>query len=156
MADRKAAAKKAALTRKRRTAGKKAAQTKKRRQAARKAAATRKKKQQAAESAGESSDAPSARALTIRQPWAELIIRGRKPFELRSWSTHYRGPLLIQAAARVDSESAVECSLNPKTLTTGAFVGVAILTDVRPYTRQDARLLRKNRVGGGWYPDLFS
>ena len=85
MVDRKAAAKKAALTRKRRTAGKKAAQTRKRRQAARKAAATRKKHQQPTESGGESIDAPSARALTIRQPWAELIVRGRKPYEIRSW-----------------------------------------------------------------------
>lgn len=49
MADRSAAAKKAAQTRKRRTAGKKAAKTKKRRAAARKAAATRKlKKDQSA------------------------------------------------------------------------------------------------------------
>jgi ASCH domain len=48
----------------------------------------------------------SIKALTIRQPWAELILRGRKPFELRSWRTKYRGPLVIHAAAKVDAEDA--------------------------------------------------
>jgi len=49
MADRSAAAKKAAQTRKRRAAGKKAALTRKRREAGRKAATTRKlKKEQSA------------------------------------------------------------------------------------------------------------
>lgn len=37
------------------------------------------------------------KALSIRQPWAHLIIHG-KPIENRSWSTTYRGPLLLHAA----------------------------------------------------------
>jgi len=96
------------------------------------------------------------RALTVRQPWAELILRGRKPFELRSWKTKYRGPLLIHAAARIEAEFARELGLNPEKLQTRAFVGVALLTDVRPYSRKDSRLLKKNRAGGGWYPGLYS
>jgi hypothetical protein len=96
------------------------------------------------------------KALTIRQPWAELILRGRKPYELRSWRTSYRGPLVIHAAMRVDSEDAKRLGLNPETLITGAFVGVAVLSDVRPYTREDARLLKKRRAGFGWFPRKFS
>lgn len=97
------------------------------------------------------------RALTIRQPWAELILRGRKPYEIRSWSTKYRGPLVIHSAAKVNSGYAIELGLNPDKLVAGAFVGVAVLTDVRPFTRNDAWLLKKNRAGfGGWEPDLFS
>jgi hypothetical protein len=38
------------------------------------------------------------KALSIRQPWAELIIRGIKDVENRSWSTEHRGPLAIHAA----------------------------------------------------------
>ena len=98
----------------------------------------------------------SIRALTIRQPWAELILRGRKPYELRSWSTSYRGPLVIHAAMSVDSEDAKRLGLNPETLITGAFVGVAVLSDVRSYTREDARLLKKRRAGFGWFPRKFS
>ncbi|WP_200243081.1 ASCH domain-containing protein [Thiohalocapsa halophila] len=36
-------------------------------------------------------------ALTLWQPWAALIAIGAKPFETRSWPTHYRGPLAIHA-----------------------------------------------------------
>jgi len=99
---------------------------------------------------------PSIKALTIRQPWAELILRGRKPFELRSWKTHYRGPILIHSAMKVNSYFARELGLNPEKLITGAFVGVAVLSDVRPYTRADSKLLKERRAGGGWYPNLFS
>lgn len=37
------------------------------------------------------------KALTICQPYAELIARGEKRVENREWSTNYRGPLLIHA-----------------------------------------------------------
>ncbi len=37
------------------------------------------------------------KALTICQPYAELIARGEKLVENRTWYTAYRGPLLIHA-----------------------------------------------------------
>ena len=37
------------------------------------------------------------KALTIAQPYAELIARGDKPIENRTWPTRYRGPLAIHA-----------------------------------------------------------
>lgn len=36
--------------------------------------------------------------LTVRQPWAWLLVNGHKDIENRSWPTKYRGPLLIHAA----------------------------------------------------------
>ena len=36
-------------------------------------------------------------ALTICQPYAELIMRLEKPVENRTWYTSYRGPLVIHA-----------------------------------------------------------
>lgn len=38
------------------------------------------------------------KALSIRQPWAWLHANGYKPVENRTWSTNYRGPVLIHAA----------------------------------------------------------
>jgi len=38
------------------------------------------------------------KALTLTQPWASLVAIGVKRIETRSWSTSYRGPLLIHAA----------------------------------------------------------
>lgn len=40
------------------------------------------------------------KALTLWQPWASLVALGAKRIETRSWSTTYRGPLAIHAAAR--------------------------------------------------------
>jgi hypothetical protein len=37
------------------------------------------------------------KAISIRQPWAWLIIAGKKDIENRSWSTNHRGPLAIHA-----------------------------------------------------------
>jgi hypothetical protein len=100
---------------------------------------------------------PSIKALTIRQPFPELILRRRKHVEIRSWRAHYTGPLLIHAGMRIDSESATEAGLNSEELTTSAFVGVAVLSEVRPYTRKDARILKKRRAGGhDWEPGSFA
>jgi hypothetical protein len=40
------------------------------------------------------------RILSIRQPWAGLIVTGAKTIENRKWSTRYRGPLLIHAGLK--------------------------------------------------------
>jgi hypothetical protein len=44
------------------------------------------------------------KVLSIRQPWAWLIVNGHKPIENRTWNTTYRGPLLIHAALRITPE----------------------------------------------------
>jgi hypothetical protein len=45
-----------------------------------------------------SSPLPDLPALSIRQPWAWLIIIGGKDIENRNWPTKYRGRFLIHAA----------------------------------------------------------
>ncbi len=40
------------------------------------------------------------KALTLWQPWASLVALGHKAVETRCWSTKYRGPLAIHAAAK--------------------------------------------------------
>lgn len=37
------------------------------------------------------------KAITIRQPWASLLVLGYKQYETRCWRTMYRGPLAIHA-----------------------------------------------------------
>jgi hypothetical protein len=101
-------------------------------------------------------DGTRIRALTIRQPFPELILRRRKPYEIRSWRTNYRGPLVIHSAARIKTDCAKASGLNPETLVTSAFVGVVVLSDVRPYTRADSKLLNQKRAIGGWSPGQFS
>lgn len=38
------------------------------------------------------------KALSVRQPWAWLIVNGHKDIENRNWRSDYRGPLLIHAS----------------------------------------------------------
>lgn len=44
------------------------------------------------------------KALSIRQPWAWLIVHGYKPVENRTWRPAYRGQLLIHAGQKFDKE----------------------------------------------------
>lgn len=40
------------------------------------------------------------KAISLWQPWASLCIQGLKQYETRSWTTAYRGDLVIHAAKR--------------------------------------------------------
>lgn len=70
--------------------------------------------------------------LSIRQPWASLIITGHKDIENRTWATTYRGPLLIHASQRVDADAdtrgrltRAEVALLPR----GGIIGAVFLKD---------------------------
>jgi len=76
--------------------------------------------------------------LSVRQPWAWLIVAGHKDIENRKWYTNHRGPLLIHASKAMDPEDFpmqrkwVNQSgiVIPEDLPRGAIVGAATLTDV--------------------------
>ena len=70
------------------------------------------------------------KALSIRQPWAELILQGRKTIELRTWQTHYRGRIAIHASQTVREEACVAYGLDPARVIRGALVGTVELVDI--------------------------
>jgi hypothetical protein len=78
------------------------------------------------------------RALSVRQPWCELIARGRKSIEVRTWRTDYRGPLLIVASMNVERDFCRKHGIDPKTTARGVAVCVVELADVRPILRTDS------------------
>ena len=45
------------------------------------------------------------KALSIRQPWAWLIVNGYKDIENRNWRTNFRGRVYVHAGKRPDWES---------------------------------------------------
>lgn len=58
------------------------------------------------------------KAISIRQPWAWLIVNGYKDIENRTWDTKYRGMVLIHASkgikrADYDAAKAICDSLPP-------------------------------------------
>ncbi len=44
-------------------------------------------------------------ALSVRQPWAWLIVAGYKDVENRGWATKYRGRILIHAGRRAAEDA---------------------------------------------------
>jgi hypothetical protein len=42
------------------------------------------------------------KTLSIKNPWAYLICSGQKDVENRSWSTSYRGKILVHVPAKPD------------------------------------------------------
>ncbi len=48
------------------------------------------------------------KALTVKQPWADWIVSGKKDIENRTWRTSYRGRILIHAAKTIVSDSEIE------------------------------------------------
>lgn len=71
------------------------------------------------------------KALSLKQPFAELVVSGRKTIELRKWNTKFRGPFLIHASQSVD-RAAME-RFGFKELPRGCIVGKAVLVDVKRY-----------------------
>ncbi|TGL58691.1 ASCH domain-containing protein [Leptospira ognonensis] len=47
----------------------------------------------------------TSKALSIRQPWAYLIVNRYKDIENRSWSTSFRGKVLIHAGKKFETEA---------------------------------------------------
>jgi hypothetical protein len=83
-------------------------------------------------------------ALSIRQPWAELIVMGAKTIENRVWNTHKRGPFFVHASAGCTREEYASAlvyarSIDPgirlptyADLLRGGFVGRVDIVDVVP------------------------
>ena len=70
------------------------------------------------------------KALTIKQPWATLIMQGDKRFEFRSWQTKYRGDLLIHAGKGIDKEAMKRLAKYiPKDMPSGKILGKVTLVD---------------------------
>jgi hypothetical protein len=83
------------------------------------------------------------KALTIKQPWAELVALGLKDIENRGWRSRYRGVVCIHASKTFDhaclewirdrfaDNSRVMAVLErPENLALGAFIGAATLADI--------------------------
>lgn len=68
----------------------------------------------------------------MSQPFADLIISGKKTIELRKWNTNFRGEFLIHAPLKIRTEDNKRLKINKK-FVTGAIVGKADLYQVKKY-----------------------
>lgn len=86
---------------------------------------------------------PELIALGVRQPWAELIVRGVKTIEVRTVDTSLRGPIYIYASKKMSdhpaARAAVEChELDLDGLPRGVIVGTAEIDSTGALSESDA------------------
>jgi len=94
-------------------------------------------------------------ALSIRQPWAELILRGVKTIELRKWQTDYRGLLWLHAAKTFDPSAPLPP--NGEEPFRGGFVGCAELESILPIDEQRWEKWRNQHCDtGSFVPGMYA
>ena len=79
------------------------------------------------------------KALSIRQPWANMISSGKKTIETRKWYTSYRGQLLIVSSKKPPIQPA------------GYALAIAELIDCRLMTKKD-----EEEACCDWYPQAYA
>lgn len=95
------------------------------------------------------------RALSLKQPWASYVAIGLKTIETRTWSTKYRGKLLIVSSKTFDQNFPAErVTQGIKTLGLDLPMGQALaivdLIRCRPMRPEDEKLAMTYR------PDLYA
>jgi hypothetical protein len=84
------------------------------------------------------------RALSIRQPWAELILLGHKTIEVRSKRTNIRERVYIYAGRnRIEAEEeariAAKFSIDADGLPRGVLVGIVEIVGCRRLEMRDSK-----------------
>jgi len=104
------------------------------------------------------------KAISIKQPWADLIAHGIKTIETRTWTTNHRGELLIVSSKTIDEDACRffatnypgESEINYIVRESSSFVGVSValvnLYDVRNMCKddEDGSLCRYHRNLYSW------
>jgi hypothetical protein len=99
------------------------------------------------------------KALSIKQPWANLIIDNllifRKDIEIRTWNTKHRGIFFIHASLKPDELAIKHFGYEDKILSKGCLVGVANLVDVKQYNNKTEFQADTKRHKNFWDPEKY-
>jgi hypothetical protein len=102
------------------------------------------------------------KAISLWQPWASAIALGIKSFETRSWSTSYRGPLVIHAAERWSTDqrrfAEVEIAMGrlPANLPLGCLIAVVDIVTVYATEEAGPMISAIERLYGDYSPGRFA
>ena len=69
------------------------------------------------------------KVLSIKNPWATLIVDGYKEYEFRSWKTKYRGKILIHAGLGIEKDMMERFKDYNIDINPGYSIGEATITD---------------------------
>lgn len=71
------------------------------------------------------------KALSLKQPWAELVVSGKKTIEVRKWNSKFRGEFLVHASKNIDKDAMAVFGFSELPL--GCIVGKVELINVKEY-----------------------
>jgi hypothetical protein len=91
-------------------------------------------------------------ALSIKQPWAELIMLGRKTIEVRTWRTGHRGSLFLHTGQR-PAEEFLCFFPDIDTRFLGGFIGLVDLVEIEPFGQASWSRLRPQHLVPGPMPE---
>ena len=87
------------------------------------------------------------KALTIKQPWATLIVEGLKKYEFRSWKTSYRGKVLIHAGQGIDKEALKRFEHLNLEYPSKRIIGEVTIEDCLPLNKElNERITNENKL----------
>lgn len=73
------------------------------------------------------------KCLSVSQPYADLIVQGKKTIELRTWNTKFRGEFLVHAPFKIKKDACKRLGIDETTFRTGVIIGKAEIYDVKVY-----------------------
>jgi hypothetical protein len=106
--------------------------------------------------------------LTIQEPWASLLVKGKKQYETRDWQRNYRGLLAIHAGKQsvpvedyplglseiLDDLGISQTDLNNNK---GKIIAIATLKDIHLMTDKFINEQTElERLTGFWEPGLYA
>lgn len=83
------------------------------------------------------------KCLSVKQPFADLIVSGKKKIEIRSWKTSYRGELLIHASKMPDESALRRFGIKKEDIDLGKLIGKANLEECKEYKSRNEFLNNK-------------
>jgi hypothetical protein len=85
------------------------------------------------------------KCISLKQPYAELLVSGKKTIECRTWCTRFRGDFLIHASKTVDIKACIYYKMNINLVVKGAIIGKALIYNIKKYVSNDEFVLDKNK-----------
>lgn len=88
---------------------------------------------------------PIKKCLFLKQPYAQLVVSGKKTIELRKWNTKFRGEFLVHASKIPNKDACERNKIDPISCVKGAIIGKAVLYDVKAYPTSRSFLRDKDK-----------
>jgi predicted transcriptional regulator len=85
------------------------------------------------------------KCLSLKQPFADMVVDGKKSIELRTWNTKFRGRFLIHASGNVDADACDLFGIQRDSLVKRAVIGEAVLYEVKKYNSDSELLSDKDK-----------